>query len=173
MGQYYKAVFLNEDEKIIVWVDSMCFGDGMKLMDHVHIDSNFVAAVEYLLAFKDEIYSAGLVWSGDYADLEKNSTLNLYSLATDKLMLNPNVIRCADMSEYKYIVNHTKKEYVDKTGKVFHPLPLLTAEGNGRGGGDYQQDNEYVGYWARDNISVEKEVPDEYKELITDFDYII
>lgn len=51
---------------------------------------------------------------------------------------------------------------VDKTllpennGWTVHPLPLLTAEGNGRGGGDYHEQNpdiELVGTWARDSIS--------------------
>jgi hypothetical protein len=66
-------------------------------------------------------------------------------------------------------VNHTKKVFVDKTkvpeseGWRIHPLPLLTAEGNDRGGGDYRYNNEeekeVVGSWARDVISIEKENP--------------
>jgi hypothetical protein len=61
---------------------------------------------------------------------------------------------------YTYIVNHTKKVYVKKTGDL-HPLPILTAEGNGRGGGDYHGPNiDMVGTWARDVISMENEAPD-------------
>lgn len=46
----------------------------------------------------------------------------------------------------KYLVNHTKKIYLNcddyklrsnNCGWVIHPLPLLTAIGNGLGGGDY------------------------------------
>ena len=66
-------------------------------------------------------------------------------------------------SSGRYIVNHTKKEYVDKDivpedkeGWKVHPLPLLTCEGNGRGGGDYRLWNEFIGYWSRDKISIEK-----------------
>ena len=41
-----------------------------------------------------------------------------------------------------------------------HPLSLLTAEGNGRGGGDYNGPNmDMVGTWARDVISMENEAP--------------
>jgi hypothetical protein len=47
---------------------------------------------------------------------------------------------------------------------------LLTAEGNGRGGGDYKGSNEHlVGTWARHVISVEKEIPDDYAEFICEF----
>lgn len=89
-----------------------------------------------------------------------------------------------DLKDYPYIVNHTAKVYIDKRkiekfdeskdddGKVtfewkIHPLSLLTAEGNGRGGGDYHEGSELfgeVGLWARAVISIEKEVPEDYKE---------
>ena len=53
---------------------------------------------------------------------------------------------------------------------TIHPLPLLTAEGNGRGGGDYYgSDMELVGTWARDVISVERQVPEGYSELVCNF----
>lgn len=61
----------------------------------------------------------------------------------------------------RFLVNVTKKEYVDLweapcvDGYTIHPLPLLTAEGNGRGGGDYSGLNmDMVGTWARDYIVV-------------------
>jgi len=54
---------------------------------------------------------------------------------------------------------------VDKS-KVhnFHPLPLLTVEGNGRGGGDLYDAPPFVGSWARDVISVEEALPEEELE---------
>ena len=71
----------------------------------------------------------------------------------------------------------TKKEYVDKDiapedkeGWKVHPLPLLTCEGNGRGGGDYRLRNEFIGYWSRDRISVEEKAPKDYEELIPNFE---
>ena len=82
--------------------------------------------------------------------------------------------------KYKYLVNHTLKAYVnlethrkqnkqtstyyDYLSKKYrterfciHPLPLLTACGNGRGGGDYH--DKYPGYadvgtWAFDELEV-------------------
>jgi hypothetical protein len=65
---------------------------------------------------------------------------------------------------YTYIVNHTKKLYANilKISKnlELHPLALLTAEGNGRGGGDYYGINhELCGCWARDSISMENIEP--------------
>jgi len=71
----------------------------------------------------------------------------------------------------KFLVNHTKKLCLDlskergtgekwNNGKsiVIHPLPLLTCSGNGRGGGDFRaEENELVGSWAGDVISMEYE----------------
>lgn len=60
----------------------------------------------------------------------------------------------------EFFVNHDKKEIIELyevttncDGYQVHPLPLLTCEGNGRGGGDYYGSNQrYVGTWARDFI---------------------
>jgi hypothetical protein len=85
------------------------------------------------------------------------------------------------IAKTKYIVNHDKKQFVDKTkvpqdadGWRIHPLPLLTVEGNLRGGGDYFSENgkEFVGSWARDIISIESkkaDIPKDYVEIIPNF----
>jgi hypothetical protein len=91
---------------------------------------------------------------------------------------------------YPYIVNHSRKEFVDKRknseyGKrrggdessdedndmLIHPLPLLVSETAGGGGGDYRGKNESdVGCWARDLITMESQHPgEEYKEFIVGF----
>ena len=57
----------------------------------------------------------------------------------------------------KYLINYDKAQYVKlpkcKKGVwQIHPLPLLCADGNGRGGGDYNGINEnMVGIWAYDH----------------------
>jgi hypothetical protein len=52
-----------------------------------------------------------------------------------------------------------------------HPLPLLTADGNGRGGGDYNGEGiDHVGTWARDRISLMKEIPEDFTEITPNFD---
>jgi len=75
----------------------------------------------------------------------------------------------------KYLVNHDRKEFVDKTktpkdndGWQMHPLPLLTCEGNGRGGGDYRGESDLIGIWARNIIGVvtkKSDTPKDYKEI--------
>jgi hypothetical protein len=86
----------------------------------------------------------------------------------------------------RYIINHTKKEFVDLThlaptkftsgGKetiwYMHPMSLLTAEGNGQGGGDYWGEHETkVGIWARDVISTDTTIQNfkDYKEIKVNF----
>lgn len=84
---------------------------------------------------------------------------------------------------FRYLVNHTKRLYVDTTRvgskpKIcynncrMHPLPLLVAEGNNRGGGDYGthgNDFELCGTWARDAISVDDVMPTGFDELVCNF----
>lgn len=78
---------------------------------------------------------------------------------------------------YKYIINFTKKMYTripnhSDWGLTIHPLPLLCADGNGRGGGDY--DGTYMGYvgaWAFDRIGIGNELPDDnFTELVINFE---
>lgn len=76
---------------------------------------------------------------------------------------------------YPFVVNHTKKEFIDKRkgvestfGWKIHPLPLMTCEGNGQGGGDFFGESNLVGSWARNVISIEKKAPVGYKEIIFD-----
>lgn len=78
----------------------------------------------------------------------------------------------------KYLINHDKKEFVNKTkvpkggdGWRIHPLPLLTCEGNGRGGGDFRGESDLIGAWARNLIEVSTKksvIPKGYKEIIFD-----
>lgn len=60
---------------------------------------------------------------------------------------------------YRYLVNYTKKQYcvMPKYSKKewrINPLPLLTCSGNGRGGGDYHNEDARVGSWAFDRIGI-------------------
>ena len=173
MGQYYKAIILEdaplEKEEIKTFLEAI-FGSGMKITEHSYLNNNFVNTFEYQLTKDGLFYKSRVVWAGDYADNEKNYEYNLYQYTNEF----PNKSIGYDIKsaiEYPYIINHTKKQFTDKRiQKEFHPLPLLTAEGNGRGGGDYYGFNEeLIGIWARDVISVEKEKPENYEELICNF----
>jgi len=157
MGQYYLTVILAEKsdkEYIRTFLHPGMYDNGMKLVEHSYVGNNFMNVVENLIGPNGMFYRSRLVWAGDYADKEPGSEKNLYDMCEEK---EPFVYRGAVVS-YPYIVNHTKKVYIEKKGK-FHPLSILTAEGNGRGGGDYHGSNTMVGTWARDVISMENEAP--------------
>jgi hypothetical protein len=163
MGQYYVAVILSEDGKFIrLALSPHMYGEGAKLVEHSYANSGFVQAVEHLLSPKGMFYKSRVVWAGDYADPEPESETNLYGLSESKQMVMP----VQNMAQDVFILNHTKKQYIDKSRMPYHPLPLLTAEGNGRGGGDYRGNNEHLcGSWARDVISVEPMAPADYNRL--------
>lgn len=205
MGQYFKPVILKEDKKTpIGFAYSHDFGSGLKLMEHSWAKNDFVGFIESLFKKGMAFYKSPIVWAGDYADEEPFENLSkevvdslvaegykldelkkrgatLYSIASHSApKLRPNTHRIEDFkilkaNETRYLVNHDKKEFVDKTktprdddGWRIHPLPLLTCEGNGRGGGDYRGESELVGRWARDVISVESTksaIPKDYTEL--------
>jgi len=80
-----------------------------------------------------------------------------------------------------FLVNHDKRVYIDMAvyirenttkggdwdGWCVNPLPLLTACGNGRGGGDYHEGHigyDDVGIWAFDCLEYTNVVPDGYME---------
>ena len=182
-------------------------GTGLKLMEHSWMKNKFVGFIEEMLTPGKAFYKSPLVWAGDYADCEFFETLpketvlalikdgdsleglqargaNLDSIAD---VSSPKILPTVDTIEYKilpaaqtrYIVNHDKKEFVDKNkckadsdGWKIHPLPLLTCEGNGRGGGDFRGDERgLVGRWARNVISVERSkrlIPKDYTEIVFD-----
>ena len=58
------------------------------------------------------------------------------------------------MLDNKFLINYDTREFIDlnlykknakdKDGWTIHPLPLLTAVGNDRGGGDFHEGN--IGY---------------------------
>jgi hypothetical protein len=187
MGQYYVVVILGEKpdsslEFVRAWVSPHAHGNGAKLMEHSYIGNNYVSAVEWLLSPLGHFWKSRIVWAGDYADPESYPDENLlhrtlFDLAqieheTKEMKPTP-----PNMEKYYFLVNHTKRQYVDMSkaltdcdGFRIHPLPLLTAEGNGRGGGDYRGAREdLVGSWARDVISVERAAPPGFTELECEF----
>lgn len=119
---------------------------------------------------------AKIAWVGDYY----NETAEETALFNRAFAENEQEIRCTGifMLDDKYLVNHSKKIYIDLNaykdmsfdnafGESTHPLPFLTACGNGRGGGDYYSpiNDTFVGAWALDTISIEDDIPKGYKKL--------
>lgn len=175
MGQYYKPLAIkSHGNPVIGWMYSHDYHNGLKLMEHSYLNNSFVMAVETLLIEGGKWYKNPIVWAGDYAPNEENVKHNLFSLCKDENKLTP--AEPQTMDKFRYIVNHTKKLYVDKTkvpgkdGYFIHPLPLLTAEGNGQGGGDFygKEPKNLIGSWARNIISIETVIPEGYNELFFD-----
>jgi len=185
MGQYYRPVSLDTMEHL----NSHDYGCGMKLMEHSWIGNNFVEAVELLLIEGARWDKHKIVWAGDYADNEpvdsewykeersndkgEKISENIFSQCEDHNKLN-NLIEVLP-EDHHYICNYTKNLYVDKRKGTdtdpnwkIHPLPLLTCEGNGRGGGDFREEDptELIGSWSRDKIGIRNYIPEGFTELI-------
>lgn len=181
MGQYYHTVFLEPDKKTpFTYACAHKVGCGIKLMEHSYINNALMnAALNYMWKNRDS-QDFQIVWAGDYADPEQENDRTLYEMC-EGLQEIPYETEHAPV---RFIVNHDKKQYIDLwncpnfTCMRAHPLALLTAEGNGRGGGDYAGTNmNLVGTWARDSLNVmdgdwnneEKLHSDGYTELKPDF----
>jgi len=169
MGQYYLAVFLAEDGKFIrAFVNPHTYNSGAKLTEHSYLGNAFMDAVEFMLSPDGMFYKSRLVWAGDYADPEESGD-NLNTMARraeDKMVILQKRTEC------RFILNHTKKLFINKdTIGDIHPLALLTAEGNGSGGGDYHgEDEDKCGSWARDVISMDSS-DNGYTEYVYRFEY--
>lgn len=160
MGQYYKPIIIDDKRKPIMAFYSWDYNNGLKLMEHSYIGNNFVNAVVNTMASKFP-KGARLIWAGDYADEEKGTDQNLFDMVSEELHHKTKNTKCN--SKLRYIVNLTKGEYIDLWclpyigGEFIHPLPLLTADGNGNGGGDYWgHGQKYVGSWKGDLITFHK-----------------
>lgn len=185
MGQYYNILMQEEGKKQFKVYDRTINGEYTpeKLMEHSWYLNDMVNAISEKLYYKPH----KIAWVGDYADdFEHYEKAWEYkkaeSLEHSHFTLNG-----------RYLVNHTKKEYLDcweyvcrvirknpnGSSWIIHPLPLLTAVGNGRGGGDFRGGigEEFVGTWAWDTIEVVEYQAieelqrhgDDYKELQIEF----
>lgn len=121
-----------------------------------------------------------VAWVGDYADdVEAHRIKEIYPFVWGENSTAYGVTKDELLLDGKYLVNHDTKEYLDcdayykrsnhsSLGEdwVAHPIPMLTAVGNGLGGGDYRGINEAdIGAWYLDLISVEDEIPEGYAEV--------
>ena len=167
MGQYYSPLIKRENEYTAYDLNS-----GLKLTEHSWLYNPDVNAIAEML-YKNP---AQLAWVGDYAnETEEEKAVHQYAWGEDApLQKLPE--GDGHFVEGKFLVNHDKKEYIDighYTEKSMyddwcpHPLSLMTAMGNGRGGGDYRSpvNADMIGSWAMDTISVEDKAPSNFKEL--------
>ena len=181
MGQYYNIIIKRDGERKVQAFDRHIDGEYTmaKLTEHSWWLNPMVNAIAEKLYYAP----SKIAWVGDYAN-ENENELKLWKLAYGKNgerekyeMLHKTQFNLNG----KYIVNHTKKLYLDcwqflvdsirqnpnqdYCSWVLNPLPLLVAVGNGRGGGDYRGNNaDQVGCWAWDTLEiVEYETLQEYK----------
>lgn len=177
MGQYYRPTFLNEDKsEVIATTEPLTtWFDGMKLMEHSYYGTDVVRATMEML--KNELNGFRFVWAGDYAD-NTIGDKNVYDVAdangtdfADKLDTETRILsgkryhRLPEKyGQAKYLLNYDKRAAVLLTpdgDNPIHPLPLLTAESNGLGGGDYRgPEMSLVGSWKYDHIGASDELPE-------------
>ena len=187
MGQYYKptiqAIKYDDDRKQVrklFVIDPYKLNYGVKLCEHTHKNSEVVRLVtNFMYELNKQGWVTQLVWLGDYANPSFGENPNLYgSLKHTNVQLQKEdgVIVSAmvegfdgviDMTkDHLYLVNHDRNEYINTSENVgaYSQLALLTADGNGKGGGDYWGANwRDVGLWRYHKISVmDKEQFDEY-----------
>jgi len=175
MGQYFTGVVVKDNKtSIIAWVAPNGF---RKLTEHSYIGNHTVGEFEKLIHENPQ----RVVWSGDYADPCKGLKTNLTDRCEKKHL--DKRIEVSDnhlgLRKTRYILNISKKTFVDKykvkpgqSGLRYNPLPFLTCDSNGQGGGDYygEDPNEIVGSWCKDYISVQGTKPKGFTELIFDLD---
>jgi len=127
-----------------------------------------------------EGWSTQLVWLGDYHQ-ENFGCKKLYEKLRDKV--TPYEMRYVNdetfvkfkgvkefsiAKDYRYLINSEKCEYIDfkkyliddNLDCLLHPIVMLTADGNGKGGGDYfnQENWRDIGRWKYDTIIVSDEL---------------
>lgn len=168
MGQYYRIITRNASGTTVF--DRSIKGDpdyvGAKLMEHSWWGNRFCKALAATIVDNP----TKVCWCGDYAEEEECQPLGFAfsdvwgsdEKDADAVAIDP---APADFSldSYAYLVNHDKNQFVDlakyhaactEDGWCVFPLSILTALGNGRGGGDYHRDDELVGSWAFDTVEI-------------------
>lgn|SRR5574344_2233025 len=183
MGQYYNILTKKDNEYKVYDRSILNRNDEpeyimAKLTEHSWIGNACVESFANII-FKNPMQIA---WVGDYAsDFKQEDITNenltikqvkalhkkAYSLTEHSMEYRPL------LTKYLLLVNWTKSQYVDmyeyieknttKDGLCLHPLSLLTALGNGLGGGDYYGINQdKIGIWAFDEISFESNEMEKY-----------
>ena len=162
----------------------------VKLMGHCWWENEFMLSITSKL-WRNKMQIA---WVGDYAssccdegaddDISPKTLCEMSYNIFDESRIEAGYMTLKD----KLLVNHTKKIYIDGNEYFsqnrqpdhewvcIHPLPLLTAVGNGQGGGDYSgTDIEHVGSWRWNMVEVidnSEKLPSDYKKVEYHFKFI-
>jgi hypothetical protein len=198
MGQYYKLAIMTADGEIRrndrKYVDSdYVMG---KLLEHGYLHNWLCYSVAKGL---ENGSIKRLAWVGDYAEEDEMREITKGDVSYAMIWGDESVGEDKDYGRApeiilplvkrfsykgKYLLNHTKKVYMSfdeytaahnahenaEKGWEISPFTILTAIGNGRGGGDYGGDcQEAVGTWAWDEIGIAKKIPDGYTKVLYPF----
>lgn len=177
MGQYFRFICLSNDT-IIQFIDTFRHEGGCKLLEMFYLNNYYMLRMEKLLSTGGAWYKHRVVLAGDNAKREQNSDFNLYNMTdieTVSKNINPVVTEtecieryCAEENEFRYIVNHDTKQYVDKQKcKKIHPLAILLADGD-----TYFNES---GKWTKQRISVQNTLEENLEEYTFDeseFEYL-
>lgn len=189
MGQYYVCLTKNKDgqkawDLQVVKPEGITrdnpeyfdYYNGIKLMEHSWIGNSFMTAISKYI-YKNPTKVA---WVGDYAndfqwedpeDRPEPKKLWKQAWGVNQIEIEP--VKEFDLKG-KFLVNHTLKtalafdNYIKEStydGWCLHPLSLLTACGNGLGGGDFPRKcigGYMIGDWCWNEISIEDECPEGY-----------
>lgn len=184
MGQYFEVYNKTRNERI---EHNFNLIGGMKLCEHSYLPNPLSVFLRDLLANEwkgDEIYHLG-----DYASPD-DGTQTAFKLwdSSNKILDKADIIKVEDYEDPSkvvsnpYVINETKKQYLDirdaaitswyktEDGAIlmfYDPLLLLTACGNGLGGGDYFSDvnRRLIGSWAGDKLSASDKEPEGYEKV--------
>ena len=201
MGQYYYPTILREKNKRFYSEEfySHDYDNGLKLTEHSYCGNHFVETIMAQLLNKPGrlAWIGDYHEEGDFAELNPGLPKTIekrfykhYESEHDCCAGN-HVSHYSKPEEVKerqgrFILNHDKKCYIDmeKYEKdnltfgaedddcLFHPIPLLTAVGNGRGGGDFSGvGEEDVGSWAGDLLEVRNAKPKGYRNVTEDIQF--
>jgi hypothetical protein len=168
MGQYYRLAFKHDNEQVVFNDRYIANHDYImaKLMEHSWMKNPLMIAVAREM-YKNPMR---LIWCGDYAEPEEVTDETSGEVEFDQIWCEDSTHKFYEVTnkfEYmgKWFCNHDKKlaipldKYIEqstnKDGWCVCPFSLLTAIGNGRGGGDYHGVNVgWVGDWAWKLISI-------------------
>ena len=174
MNDHFRAVFATpkNGKYLIKCINAFNYGSSKKILEHSFTDNKFVQILESQIADNPSI----VVWAGNNASPETsgifydeviennytpNSSFNLYRLCD---RINHVTKEIPQTEYYQYIVNDTRKEYIDKNKykNHLHPLPLLTRDTFIR-----QLNNNVCCLWSRNLIYATNKTPSlEYNELV-------
>lgn len=192
MGEYYKPCVLTSHKrtapnktKVKAYIHCHDFDTGLKLLEFGYIGTHVMNIFETLINEDNGPY-AGLpvVVAGDYDNDEpyklNGEKWNVYSLASEfGERISPEFVQTNNINpkHYRYLINRTKGVYIDtnrvkadRWGWKIHPLVILCADDEPKGGGSYWGKNQrMMRSWRRNVVVTSDNKPENYREVFYDF----